>query len=528
MRNFIEKISIIMIAGLLIPSLLIGQQKEEGKEQAEKPIKLQNYVMKENREGKEIVNHSQFEVLQQDFEDAHKLTATCLNCHNGRHKEILESSHFQWSRKQHNEKRGDFESGKRNAINNFCIGIAGSEKTCVRCHAGYGWEDKTYDFTDPNNIDCLVCHDQTGTYEKAKGSAGYPKETVDLSYVAQNVGLPLRRNCGVCHYWGGGGNNVKHGDLDKAMNDCSREVDVHMTTEGENMDCIECHKTENHNIPGQAYSLSSKNIDRIGCVQCHTEKPHKENVLNNHQEKIACQTCHIPIYAKANPTKTFWDWSTTGRLGPDGERLIEHDAYGGSKYYSHKGTFVYRSNVEPEYCWFNGTANRTMITDTIDPNNTPVQLNILHGSPEDGKIWPVKVHRGKQPFDKVNNTFIQPKLWDEEKGNGAYWTDYDWDVAAKKGMEYIGMEYSGEMDFIETEMYWLLNHQVSPAEKALSCKDCHTKSEEGRLANLDGFYMPGRDRNASVEYFGYGLVILSLLGVIGHALIRIFYKSKKS
>lgn len=525
MKRILKLLCLLLIAMVIYPIESTAQEEQT----SEKEIKLVDYIRKADREKKQIVDHTQFDILKKDFKDAHELTATCLTCHNGRHKEILESSHFLWSREQTSEKRGTFEMGKRNAINNFCIGIAGSEKTCVRCHAGYGWNDKDYDFTDPNNIDCLVCHDQTGTYEKAKGKAGYPLETVDLNFVATNVGLPLRYNCGVCHFWGGGGNNVKHGDLDKAMNDCSREVDVHMTTEGENMDCIECHKTENHNIPGQAYSVSSENRDRITCVQCHTNEPHEQNVLNNHQEKIACQTCHIPIYAKANPTKMQWDWSTVGRLGEHGERLIEPDAYGGHKYYSHKGTFVYRSNVKPEYFWFDGTATHTLVSDTIDATSV-VQINSLGGCSTDGvsKIWPVKVHRGKQPYDIVHKTLIQPKLWDKVKGNGALWLDYDWDVAAQNGMDYLGLPYSGQWDFIETEMYWPLNHQVSPASQALTCKECHTSSDEGRLANMDGFYIPGRDRMAGVEYFGYAIVILSLLGVVTHAVIRMFFAKPKN
>ena len=73
------------------------------------------------------------------------------------------------------------------------------------------------------------------------------------------------------------------------------------------------------------------------------------------------------------------------------------------------------------------------------------------------KIWPVKVHRGKQIYDPVNLTLIQPKLYDQEKGNGAYWKDFDWDRASDIGMEYVGLAYSGEYDFISTDMSWPVN-----------------------------------------------------------------------
>jgi len=48
-------------------------------------------------------------------------------------------------------------------------------------------------------------------------------------------------------------------------------------------------------------------------------------------------------------------------------------------------------------------------------------------------------------------------------------------------------------------MYWPVNHMVSPKEQAVKCVECHTR-ENGRLANLTGFYIPGRDYNPWVEW----------------------------
>ncbi len=486
-----------------------------------------DYVYKADRNTTPSVDHSKFEILNQHFDSAQQLTAACLSCHTERGHELMGTSHWNWQRFEELEGKGVVPLGKRNIINNFCIGIKGSEATCTRCHIGYGWKDDTFDFSNQNNIDCVVCHDQTGTYKKGKGMAGLPDPSVDLNYVAQNVGDPERANCGVCHYWGGGGNNVKHGDLDKAMADCSREVDVHMTTEGEDMSCVDCHKTYKHQMHGKAYALSSENKDRATCVQCHTKKPHKDRILNDHQARIACQTCHIPIYAKANATKMIWDWSTAGILDEDGNPKHENDADGNHNYMSIKGNFVYNTDVVPEYYWFNGIANHMLIQDKI--TEIPVQMNTLYGSYRDkgankksteaSKIWPVKVHRGKQIYDTINMTLIQPKLWDKNKGEGAYWLDFDWDEAARKGMELAGMPYSGAYGFVETEMYWPLNHQVSPADKALKCIDCHTRNKS-RLASLTDFYLPGRDRSVLLDNIGVATIILALIGVIVHSILR--------
>lgn len=93
------------------------------------------------------------------------------------------------------------------------------------------------------------------------------------------------------------------------------------------------------------------------------------------------------------------------------------------------------------------------------------------------KIYPFKVHRGKQIYDKKQNIFVTAKVY----GKGGYWKEFDWDKAAKLGMEanqalaQQGIKYSGEHGFAETEMWWRINHMVSPKDQALKCNDCHNK-----------------------------------------------------
>ena len=64
--------------------------------------------------------------------------------------------------------------GKKNVINNFCIGVSSNESRCTSCHIGYGWKDENFDFANSLNIDCIICHDRTGTYKKFPTGAGYP------------------------------------------------------------------------------------------------------------------------------------------------------------------------------------------------------------------------------------------------------------------------------------------------------------------------------------------------------------------
>lgn len=527
-----KKIIYIVLIILFPLSLLSAAQSNEDEADIQPTIKLENYVKKADRVDRKIVDHSKFAILQQDFERPQDVTLACLSCHNERHTEIMSNNHWTWDRYEKLNGREEVSVGKKNILNNFCIGTSSNRETCTRCHIGYGWKDETFDFSKEENIDCLVCHDLSGIYKKEPGKAGYPFEGINLNVVAQSVGSPERENCGICHYWGGGGNNVKHGDLDEAMNDCSTEVDVHMGTDGEDMSCIECHLTENHNITGKLYALSSENKNRVTCTQCHTDSPHQDELINKHGLRIACQTCHIPFYAKANATKMWWDWTTAGRLDDDGNPIHESDADGNHNYLSIKGTFVWNQNVKPEYYWFNGLADHQLITDTI--SEIPVQMNTLDGAYSDkggncksddcSKIWPVKVHRGKQPYDVINNTLVQAKTYAKNKGEGAYWKDFDWDASITAGMEYMGLPYSGEYGFIETEMYWPLNHQVSPASQSLTCVECHTSSVDGRLASLTDFYLPGRDSNAWIDNIGLILIVLSFIGVVVHGGLRILMR----
>jgi len=464
------------------------------------------------------VEHSKLPALQKEFKTPQEVTEACLSCHTETHKEVMASSHWNWERASYVEGRGISSAGKKNVMNNFCLGTNSNQKSCAKCHIGYGMTSSQYDFNNARNVDCMVCHDNSEEYLKGASMAGYPDRTVNLEHVAQSVGLPRKSNCGSCHFFSGGGNNVKHGDLESAQLSCSRDVDVHMGANGMNMECVACHTAENHQILGKLYSVSTDNTNRATCEQCHTNTPHLSEVLNRHGSRIACQTCHIPQYAKVNSTKMSWKWSDAGKL-KDGKPYEEDDSLGNHRYMSIKGSFTWERNVKPDYVWFNGTADQYLLGDTI--KSVPVQMNTLNGSYHDrsSKIIPVKIHVGDQIYDKVYNRLIQPKLYGEAEGDSAFWKDFNWDEAVAAGMKKSGLKYSGQYGFVETVMYWPVNHMVSPKEQSVGCAECHTR-ENGRLAKLTGFYLPGRDRNETQDHIGYWLFILTLAAVFGHAIVR--------
>jgi octaheme c-type cytochrome (tetrathionate reductase family) len=523
-KEFIKLLVLFM--AIITPWILgIAYFSKPADSVAEHSIKLVNYKADVGSR----VDHQKFLILQQDFKTPQDVTAACVSCHNMAGQDIMRSSHWTWAREYVTESGDTLQLGKKNMINNFCIGVSSNEARCTSCHIGYGWEDENFDFTDSRNIDCIVCHDQTGTYKKFPTAAGYPVneakkfgntlfQAPDYAFIAQNVGSPSRQNCGVCHFVGGGGNNVKHGDIAMESNQASKEIDVHMAIEGANMDCVACHIADEHNITGNLYSVSSDNTNSITCDQCHTNYPHKNQTLNDHSNKVACQTCHIPKYAKASATKMNWDWSSAGQFNEDGSTLIKKDSAGNITYHSMKGTFVWENMITPEYYWFNGKADHYLLGDKVDTIDA-IQVNSLLGSYEDefAKIFPVKVHRGRQIYDPVNQILILPHLFG--KDSSAYWTGYDWNKAAKAGMKSAKLPYSGQYTFARTEMYWPINHMVAPAEESLGCSDCH--SRDGHLANLAGFYLPGRDRSIFLDRVGFILIVMAIAGVAFHATLRI-------
>ncbi|NTV96012.1 MAG: tetrathionate reductase family octaheme c-type cytochrome [Thiobacillus sp.] len=503
------------------------------------------------KDSKSTADHSKFKELQVDFKTGPEVTAACLKCHTEAAKQVQHTAHWTW---EYLNPQTNQQLGKKNIINNFCTSISTNQEFCTACHVGYGWKDQSFDFTKQDNVDCLVCHESTNTYRKLPGWAGNPVyqdvefppgsgkivKAVDLKASAQSVGKTGRKNCGACHFYGGGGDAVKHGDLDSSMTNPSRYLDVHMDKDGLNFSCGECHKTTGHQVPGSRYNPTAKDDSTHmrgkednkpeTCQACHTAAPHKHNVkLNTHAEKIACQTCHIPEYARGGkPTKMSWDWSTAGKLDKDGKPFKLKDSAGHDSYDSKKGDFVYEDNVIPEYIWFNGKVDYTLRETKLDPTKV-VRINTFEGSPTDGnsKIWPIKVFTGKQPYDKATNQLLIPHTFGGEGDDTAFWRVFDWKKALEAGMKSVNESFSGEYGFVSTEMSWPITHMVAPKGDALKCEQCHQPSiGVGRLDTVPGIYMPGRSANKLIDMAGWSIALLSLLGVLAHGAGR-YYAAKK-
>lgn len=432
------------------------------------------------------VDHKDF--LKGPFKDGPSVTKACLECHEKQAADVMKTTHWTFAGTPNHVKGMENSKklyGKNNMINNFCTspfnGPDGlTHESCYKCHAGYGWTRTKFDLTDKTKVDCLVCHAQKGGYERAGVGASVDQEMIkrgamNLETAAQSVAKPSNANCGYCHFYGGGADAVKNAGLDSTILKADKKQDVHMASTakgGLGMVCVDCHKTKDHKIAGASSQMAHFDA-RAKCEDCHTGAmaPHKKSknaaILSKHMNAVACQTCHIPVFAKGQANKLAWYWSDVGK-NFDEEK---EDENGKEVFAKKKGTFKWGKNVVPVYRWYNGKIERYMLGDKIADPSKPVVMTQPVGDISDktAKIYPYKFYQGSQPMDskfKYLNTFQQYK---------SLWVDYNWEKALVEGAKCTDncLPYSGKYQFVKTISFISVPHEVSPKGDALQCGECH-------------------------------------------------------
>ncbi|RTZ98806.1 MAG: cytochrome C [Deltaproteobacteria bacterium] len=526
-----------LVAGvLLLPltaasSATVSEKKEPGRQIADMVTK-QRYFW-------DTVDHSKLKELQQVFTSGEQITDACLSCHTDADQQLKKTFHWTWTDPNSPEKN---RRGKAQySVNNFCLSTnAMHDHHCSECHIGWAGKGKAA------AIDCLRCHGQKKfnfeeafeDYEAFSTSGDEDDREManeaqsEIQEAAQAVGRPTRRNCGSCHFSGGGGDGVKHGDLDSSMTTPHKSLDVHMGMDGQNFECVRCHTTIRHNVAGRFYatpaasqreSLIENDLSqKIMCESCHSAQPHKVgSKMNDHTDTVSCQTCHIPSVARVLPVQMWWDWSKAGKM-KDGKPYEVKGPYDRLTYASTKGDTRWGKNVPPEYYWYSGSLSGPTLKDSIDPTQT-IRLAWPVGSRKDknARIFPFHVHRGQQPYDIERNKLLAPLL----SGENGFWTTFDWKDAISRGQKFLDLPFSGKYGFVRTEYVFPSTHMVAPKDQALACAECHTRPKS-RLANLTGFYMPGRDRIKVLDLAGWVLLFGSLCGVMLHGLGRFISNGK--
>ena len=402
------------------------------------------------------------------FPDGYSVTAACVQCHATQAADVMATAHWTWAGPTPDlvswidqltpENPGNV--GKVNLLNNFCVGVPSNEKRCDQCHAGYGGDPdatkpqksaRAYTVADSSiplqdRVDCLVCHADPAKYSKNPKDFGRPNPTVDLAAVVANVTLPSRANCGACHFYAGGGDNVKL--MGSGLKNPAETTDVHM---GRGMTCSDCHAGPGHTFRGSGVHVPT-HTERASCTDCHTSTPHAGHVAyvgtayDVHVAKIACQTCHIPLFSKTQFAKMDWDWSTAGdnktcagtpgTCSATGTVVTKVNDAGDpdpsstssvTVYDYIKGNFHWMRNVVPAYRWSNGKSTHVATFDRADLTELGVSTDDANritlgepvGTQADGKIMPFKLMRGRQAMyvDGANGFVINPNVF----GPGSFW-----------------------------------------------------------------------------------------------------------
>lgn len=187
----------------------------------------------------------------------------------------------------------------------------------------------------------------------------------------------------------------------------------------------------------------------------------------------------------------------------------------------------WEKNVRPEYFWYNGSIETLTARDKVDPSSV-IAVNRPLGEQSDpnARIFPFKAHRGKQPMDAKTKNLVIPQLFGSKKSD-AYWKHYDWNRAVATGMNKAGLPFSGELAFAEISYVFPITHMVDPKDNSVACAECHTR-DDGRMsaANLTSFYMPRRDTGGPLKSSGWAIVLATLVGVVGHGVLRLLAKRK--
>jgi hypothetical protein len=409
----------------------------------------------------------------------------CLACHTTEARQVYASAHYKWNGEALYRTSGPALQGKmNNAVNSYCINILGNWRDCGNCHVGLGAKPSSVNpptLAQLRNIDCLVCHQKD--YKRVKVNGAFVPDTanmtITLSQAVRTVHLPERSNCLTCHAKAGGGDAVKRGDLSLATASTTDALyDRHMSTAGADLNCLDCHVTQNHRIAGRGSDLRQTDLDvEMSCTNCHTDKAaasgHSQAEINRHVARVACQTCHIPIYAKnardtaANEaTETHRTW-----VRSDSTAAPYHPAS------------LKANNLIPKYRFWNRYSYNYVLREggKIDPATGTYHTSMPDGGVDDtspdNKLYPFKYKTAVQPMRTGTGELIALDTmvyFDSADANTRA------DSAVKAGLKNMGYPADDAYRWVKTDTFQLLNHQVSPGSQALNCAACH-----GSTARMD-------------------------------------------
>ena len=335
-----------------------------------------------------------------------------------------------------------------------------------------------------------------------------PPMAVTTLEAAQTVHATTRQSCLNCHAGAAGADGAKRGDLSKELAaSATTALDFHMSPQGADQTCSDCHSAGEHRVRGRGLDLRANDVpERFTCENsgCHTSQPHATTTtgtqLNRHTAKVACQTCHIPKYAKAGVgTEVARDWQ---------------DPHPSDSACNGRGGWLPREdkgfNLTPSYNWFDGKSEVYYLGESLNGVPTiPLAANVASsfgfaaGEPAyvlgvptailsttgaidpklgaknaTAKIYPMKEHWGKLASN--GETLIGHSTFEFFRTGSfcravAIGDNQDPDTACAKGTP--GPEMPSGTEAVAVHTFQTINHGVEPKANALgannACGTCH-------------------------------------------------------
>lgn len=435
--------------------------------------------------------------------------ATCIACHQSQAQAMFGSVHYQELGETLGVPNIDGPAGKGSngaqVLNSYCgTPSTSSRATCATCHVGNGRKPSPQLSAEQlHNIDCMVCHQdaykrvpappyQTVTMPGTNGTihtiqtvvedeTGFQfmpdgaKMTISILEAARTVHLPTRASCLRCHAGAGGSDGGKRGDISTVTINPPVTSDVHMSPQGADLSCAQCHSAGNHRMLGRGVDLRpSDSSQSLTCAKCHTDRPHGDYSARNgtardvHAVRVACQSCHIPKYAKDKSTEMERNWS--------------HAEFSMAACRGQGGWLpseVRATNVVPTYQWFDGTSLANEL-EQVPVQNTLGEflLALPNGSVQapGAKIHPMKIHRGTSAKHEASGLLVPHSTF-------TYFSSGDFAKAIAQGQTLSGLE--GPTTIVPVVEYQTINHGVESATSALQCGACHSSYVAGGPARMN-------------------------------------------
>ncbi|HEX8960306.1 MAG TPA: chitobiase/beta-hexosaminidase C-terminal domain-containing protein [Geobacteraceae bacterium] len=412
---------------------------------------------------------------------------TCLSCHRQQASDMYQSVHYQWKGSAAKMTTGPTSQGKMDALdgssalNAYCVNILGDWNACGACHTGTGAKPvATQTPTDAqlSSIDCLMCHKDPSVatpYARTRNATTglfEPNAGIDMNLVLRTAKKPVRGNCLGCHAKAGGGDAVKRGDIALASGTTADTLfDIHMATDGGNLACQQCHAFTAHKVSGRGTDLRPLDSTvALNCsnASCHPTKNsltsgHTTVDTDHHTGRVACQTCHLPKYAKNANDTTATEATETDRTWEIAEWNATLNRY--------EPAPTKANDLTPKYAFWDGTSWGNNLGDAavLDSATNAYKVSRPNGAINGAagtKLYPFKYKTSHQALDTTTGKLIG-------LNTATFFATGNYTQAVLDGLANMGR--SGDAwQTVTTDEYQVLNHQIPPATgNVLACADCH-------------------------------------------------------